>query len=128
MATKHTTRAIALRFALLNVAQGARTKVDGATIGFPAMPSANSQEAVLSPAGAGNTPPATVIECLVRSVIFIRTGGGAAKITVTKSDNSSYEQVVGAFFALSLERGAEPVTVEIETAETHNISAKIVWS
>lgn len=123
------TNAIGLRFALFGVAQGSRTKLDSATIGFKATPSHNRQEAVLSPAGAGNNPPATVITAIVKSCIFLRTSG-KVRVRVTRQDNSYYEQVVTAFFSLTVDAdtSADAVTITVQTAEITNVNALLVWA
>jgi hypothetical protein len=124
VARLNTTNAIALDIRLLGVSQGSRRKLDGTTVGFAATPSANRQETVLSPAGAGNNPPANVIAITVKSFVWIRTSGKVT-IKVTRADNTFYTQVIYKVFMLSPD--AE-VDIEIVTAETHNVNATVVWS
>lgn len=118
------TNAIGFRYGLFGVTQGSRTIIDSTTIGFPATPSYNRQETVLSPAGVGNDPPATEITATVKSCLFLRTSG-KVRVRVTREDDSYYEQIVTSFLALTPDA---PVTVTITTAETFNVSALTVWS
>ena len=121
------TNAIGMRLALFGVAQGSRTHIDGATLGFATETSYNRQEAVLSPGGPENVPPATVISMDVKSVMFLRISGGTGKalVRVTKEDDSYYEQVVDKIFMFSPD---EPVTVTVQSASPHNINALVIWS
>lgn len=122
MATLNTTNALTLRYQISRSSQKSRIRLDSGTFGFPVTPNANLQELVLSPAN----PPtlATTAIFTVRSMIFMRFSG-KVKITVTDANSNSYSQVSNRVFMLSV---ADPVTIEIETAETHNVSALIIWS
>jgi hypothetical protein len=124
VANLNTTNAIGLVFRLFGVANKSRIKLDGAAIGFPATPSANRQETVLSPAGPGNVPPATKMTLTVNSFICVRSSGKIS-VKVIRADLTNYTQVVDAIFMMSPDQA---VTVEIVTGEAFNVSALAIWS
>jgi hypothetical protein len=124
VARLNTTNAIGLDIKLFGVSQGSRRKLDSTRIGFAATPSGNRQEAVLSPAGVGNNPPATIIELVVKSFVWLRTSGKVT-VKVIRADTTFYTQVVDRVFMMSLDA---PVTIELTTAETFNTNVLVVWS
>lgn len=119
-----TTNAIGLRAKLFAVANGSRRVLESISLGFAATPSANRQEAVLSPAGVGNNPPATTLTFTVNSFFYIKTGGKVT-VKVTRQDASFYTQVVKSVFILTPDQA---VTIQLTTAETVNTPITAIWS
>lgn len=123
----NTTNAVVLRFQVSNASQRSRVRMHSGTLGFPATPSANRQEAVMSPA-VGATP-ATELTFTVRSVAFLQFSG-KADITIVKPDATQVSLETSGLFYYSVDSSDGPYVLKVTPATNvaDNVNVIAVWS